>query len=89
MILACLLDLGFPKEELQANLNKLPVPLSFQVKTVERGGIQAKQILPEIPKNQKRNSKLSDFLKIIEKSRLKKSIKAPVGVTNSSSTVPE
>jgi uncharacterized protein (TIGR00299 family) protein len=75
MILACLLDLGFPEKELQTHLNKLSVPLSFQVKTVERGGIQSKQILPEIPKNQKKHSKLSDFLKIIKKSGLSKNIK--------------
>ncbi len=70
MILSALLDLGLPEEKLKANFNKVSIPLSFQVKQVERNGIQAKQIIPELPKDKKKNWGLYDFLEIIRASQL-------------------
>ncbi len=75
MVLAALLDLGWPVKELKGELNKLNLSnYHIEAEKVAKQGIAATQIKIRI-KEEKEERTLKDILSILDKSKLKEEIK--------------
>ncbi len=75
MVLAALVDLGWPVKELERELNKLNLSgYQVEAKKVAKQGITSTQIEIRI-KEDKKERKLKDILSILDKSKLEEEIK--------------
>ncbi len=75
MILASLLDLGFPVEALQKSLDTLSVPLRFESRDISSNQLRAKSVKPLLPEEEKKEWKLADFLSLLNNSKLSSGLK--------------
>jgi pyridinium-3,5-bisthiocarboxylic acid mononucleotide nickel chelatase len=74
MILGSLIDAGLNRKHLQAELNKLHIPVRLRIKEVLKRGIAATQVVVE-GKDEKSHRNLKEMLKIIDGSDLDSEIK--------------
>lgn len=75
MILASLIDLGYPVEHLKETLSKLPVPLKISSNVVHKNGIKARTIKLNSPKTGKKKWTLNNFTSALNESKLPSPLK--------------
>lgn len=83
MLLAALLDLGFPSANLKKIGAMLPVAVDFREEKNDSHGFSARRVIPILPKSPKKKWTARDFFAAIEACRLPRDLKsAAAGVFN-------